>query len=135
VAGALYAYRIGNVVGDDFSFALALTFVLMVVVGGLGSRLGVILGATLFATLDTYLLEQVGPLRHATEFVFRTPNLAQYDAQFLGALGLLLTIVLNPGGIAQQIRPITNWLAGKPFSLHGDDETGPASVEGSSVRA
>lgn len=135
VAGALYAYRIGNVVGDDFSFTLSLTFVLMVVVGGLGSRLGVLLGASLFATLDTYLLEEVGFLHAATEFVFRTPNLAQYDAQFIGALGLLATIVLNPGGIAQQVQPITSWLSGRPFSLHGDRESGPAAVEGSSVRA
>lgn len=135
VAGALYAYRVGNVVGTDFNFLIALTFVLMVVVGGLGSRVGVILGATLFAVLDTYLLEDVGFLKDLTGLVFRTPNLAQFDAQFLGALGLLLTIVLNPGGIAQQIRPVTRWLAGKPFSLHGDTETGPAVVEGSSARA
>ncbi|MCW2666024.1 MAG: amino acid/amide transporter rane protein 2, family [Frankiales bacterium] len=135
IAGALYAYRIGNVTGDDFNFTLALTFVLMVVVGGLGNRLGVILGATLFAVLDGYLLEEVGFLHSFTEQIFRTPNLAQYDAQFLGALGLLLTIVLNPGGIAQQIQPFTRWLSGKPFSLHGDSESGPAAVEGSHVRA
>ncbi len=141
LAGALYAYRIGSVSGGDFNFALALTFVLMTVVGGTGNRLGVILGASLFAVLD-YLLENT-PIRNAEEFFvdllsgvgLSAGNIEQYDAQYIGALGLLLTLVLNPGGIAQQIRPLTRWLAGKPFSLHGDEDSGPGAVEGSSVRA
>ena len=140
LAGALYAYRVGNVVGSDFGFFLALTFVLMTVVGGLGNRVGVILGATLFAVLD-YLLE--GPLGFIeTGFVnggaflgFNQSNLEQYDVAFIGALGLLLTLVFNPGGIAQQNKPFFDWLSGKPFSLHGDKDSGPASVEGSSARA
>ncbi len=141
VAGALYAYRVGNVVGTDFGFFLALTFVLMTVVGGLGNRLGVILGATLFAVLD-YLLEEtfLNALERgfvsAGSFVgFNQNNLEQYDVAFIGALGLLLTLVFNPGGIAQQNKPFFDWLSGKPFSLHGDDETGPSAVEGSNVRA
>jgi branched-chain amino acid transport system permease protein len=40
VAGALLAYRVGIVTASGFGFDLALTFVLMTVVGGLGSRLG-----------------------------------------------------------------------------------------------
>lgn len=141
VAGALYAYRVENVVGTDFGFFLALTFVLMTVVGGLGNRLGVILGATLFAVLD-YLLEET--FLHALETGFVSAgtfvglnqnNLEQYDVAFIGALGLLLTLVFNPGGIAQQNKPFFDWLAGKPFSLHGHDESGPSAVEGSNVRA
>ncbi len=141
VAGALYAYRVGNVVGTDFGFFLALTFVLMTVVGGLGNRLGVILGASLFAVLD-YLLEET--FLHAIETGFvgagtflglNQNNLEQFDVAFIGALGLLLTLVFNPGGIAQQNKPFFDWLAGKPFSLHGDESSGPGAVEGSNVRA
>lgn len=140
VAGALYAYRVGNVVGTDFGFFLALTFVLMTVIGGLGNRIGVILGGTLFATLD-YLLE--GPLNFiesgfvsaGTFLSFNESNLEQFDVAFIGALGLLLTLVFNPGGIAQQNKPFFDWLAGKPFSLHGDKDAGPGAVEGSNVRA
>ena len=140
VAGALYAYRVGNVVGTDFGFFLALTFVLMTVVGGLGNRIGVILGGTLFAVLD-YLLE--GPLNiiergfvsGGSFFGLPQSNLEQYDVAFIGALGLLLTLVFNPGGIAQQNKPFFDWLSGKPFSLHGDKTSGPGAVEGSNVRA
>ena len=140
LAGALYAYRVGNVVGTDFGFFLALTFVLMTVVGGLGNRIGVILGGTLFAVLD-YLLE--GPLNilergfvsGGSALGFNVNNLEQFDVAFIGALGLLLTLVFNPGGIAQQNKPFFDWLAGKPFSLHGDKDSGPGAVEGSNARA
>jgi branched-chain amino acid transport system permease protein len=141
VAGALYAYRVENVVGTDFGFFLALTFVLMTVVGGLGNRLGVILGATLFAVLD-YLLEQTflnalerGFVSAGSFLGLNQNNLEQYDVAFIGAIGLLLTLVFNPGGIAQQNKPFFDWLAGKRFSLHGHDESGPGAVEGSNVRA
>lgn len=145
VAGALLAFRLGIVTGSGFGFFLALTFVLMTVVGGLGNRLGVILGSTLFASLD-FLLEDT--FLHAVEtgFVnvfeflgFAGPNVEQFDVQFIGAFLLLLTLVQFPGGIAQQNKAFFDWLAGKPFSvhtlLHPGKESGPGAVEGSSVRA
>jgi branched-chain amino acid transport system permease protein len=142
IAGALLAYRIGIVTASGLGFNLALTFVLMTVVGGLGSRLGVVLGASLFASLG-FLLDETW-VSHIQSFLVTVLSFGNESAKanvegsivaFIGALGLLLTIVLNPGGIAQQIRPITRWLSGKPFSLHEDKDAGPASAEGSSVRA
>ena len=133
VAGALFAYRVGLVVGSGFGFNLALTFVLMTVVGGLGSRVGVVLGAVLFASLG-YALDNTW-LHDATRFVFRFENAEQYLAGFIGALGLIVTLIQFPGGIGQQVSPITRWLSGKPFSLHHDKDAGPGAVEGSSVRA
>ena len=133
VAGALFAFRIGIVTSSGLGFNLALTFVLMTVVGGLGSRLGVILGATLFASLDFMLHETW--LKDVNDFVFRFENADQFVVGFIGALGLILTLVQYPGGIGQQIRPITRWLGGARFSLHDDKDSGPAAVEGSSVRA
>ena len=142
VAGALLAYRIGIVTASGLGFNLALTFVLMTVVGGLGSRLGVILGASLFASLD-FLLERTW-LHDVQEFLFgfagdsAQANLTQYAVGFLGALGLLLTIVQFPGGIGQQFRAFFDWTFGKPFDVHAlvhPQDDGPGTVEGSSVRA
>jgi branched-chain amino acid transport system permease protein len=133
IAGALYAYRIGIVTASGLGFNLALTFVLLTVVGGLGSRFGVVLGAMLFASLD-FLLHKTW-LHQVNDFVFRFDNAPQFAVGFIGALGLILTLVQFPGGLGQQVRPITRWLGGQRFRLHGDDEGGPAAVEGSSVRA
>lgn len=133
LAGALFAYRFENVTGEDFDFFLALTFVLMTVVGGLRSRVGVVIGSAFFALLE-YLLETIGPVHSLLEALFGEQKI-QFAPRLIGALLLLLTLIFNPGGIAQQLKPITRWLAGGRFTLHGDHDTGPGTVEGSSVRA
>jgi branched-chain amino acid transport system permease protein len=141
VAGAMFAYFSGSVVGTNFGFStfLFLTFVLMVVVGGAGSRVGVIVGSAFFGLID-YLLEFTPFKDFVVDPVFGLFGDAgvaaeQFAPQFIGASLLILTLIFNPGGIAQQLRPLTRWLSGKPFSLHGDDDAGPGAVEGSSVRA
>ena len=141
VGGAMFAYYSGSVIGTSFGFQtyLFLTFVLMVVVGGAGSRVGVVIGSAFFGLLD-YFLEETAIKGAVLDNVFGIFGEAgkaaeQFAPQFLGALLLILTLVFNPGGIAQQLRPLTRWLSGKPFSLHGGDDAGPAAVEGSSVRA
>lgn len=141
LAGAMFAYFSGSVVGTNFGFStfLFLTFVLMVVVGGAGSRVGVVVGSAFFGLID-YLLEFTpfkGAVIDPVFSLFGEAGIAaeQFAPQFLGALLLILTLIFNPGGIAQQLRPLTRWLSGKPFSLHGDDEAGPGAVEGSNVRA
>jgi branched-chain amino acid transport system permease protein len=137
VAGALFAFRIGIVTGSGFGFFLALTFVLMTVVGGLGNRIGVIMGSSFFAAIG-YILEDT-PVHVVEDFIFRTDNLQQFAPQFIGAFLLLVTLVLFPGGLAQQTKWALDWLSGKPFSLHtllhAGKESGPGTVEGSNVRA
>jgi branched-chain amino acid transport system permease protein len=114
IAGALMAHRKTIVVSVDFNFTMALTFVLMVAVGGLGSRAGVFMASFFFA---------VFPLA-ANQF-------SQYVSS-IGALLLLVTLTLNPGGIAQQIRPVTQWIAGHPFSMKHDE--GGVATGGAGVR-
>lgn len=146
IAGALLAYRIGIVTASGLGFTLALTFVLMTVVGGLGSRLGVILGASLFASLG-FLFERTW-LHGVQQFVVgflslgnagAKSNLQDFSVGFLGALGLLLTVVRFPGGLAQQFKAFFDWTFGKPFNVHDlvhpGKESGPGTGQGSSVRA
>jgi branched-chain amino acid transport system permease protein len=99
IAGSLFAHRRTVVVGVDFDFTRALTFVLMVVVGGLGSRPGIFIASAFFALF---------PL------VFNSWTIY---VPLIGAGLLLITLTLNPGGIAQQLKPLTDWVAGKPFHL------------------
>ena len=141
LAGALFAYRAENVTGEDYDFFLALTFVLMVVVGGLNSRFGVVAGALLFSPLGLdYVIEHFGFIH---DFLVHgagpVPGFGEQRIQFaprlIGAFLLLLTLLQFPGGIAQQLSPITRWMAGGRFSFHHDKDAGPGTVEGSSVRA
>jgi branched-chain amino acid transport system permease protein len=115
LAGALFASRRQIVVAADFGFATALLWVLMVVVGGLGSRLGVLIGSAFFA-LFPFLVQLIGPLNHFVE-----STLGRDPEEFtlvIGPLLALITMIQFPGGIAEQISPITRWLTGQKFTMH-----------------
>ncbi|HEX2027434.1 MAG TPA: branched-chain amino acid ABC transporter permease [Nitriliruptorales bacterium] len=104
LAGAYFAGIEQIVATADFGFTLSLTIVLMTVVGGLGSRPGVVQGAIVFAALPT-LLET------AHEQLAWWPRwLGSLWEPFVGALLLVLVLVFYPGGIAQQQAPLLRWL-------------------------
>ena len=130
LAGGLFAFQIGNVVSSPFNLGLALTFVLMAVVGGLGNRIGVIIGGAFFATIDTIL-----ELVH--EYVIIIPagwvgielghGLDPTLAPVIGAALLVLTLIQFPGGIGQQIAPIQLWIRGGKFDPHANKDASAAS--------
>ncbi len=124
LAGALYAFSSQEFNGSDYSFNLAIIFVLMTVVGGVGSPAGVIVGSIFFALLNS-LLPTLRPfVWFAHLFPTQTSaNILQFGPGFVGALLLLLTLTFNPGGIAQQIAPVARWLTGGRWRER-DDATG-----------
>lgn len=146
LAGGLFAYRSQIFAPQDFQdpngFALALLFVVLCVVGGLGNRLGVVVAGAFFAILNT-LLDKLFGIGFVKDALIHVPILNGYYgankaslAGLIGALLLLQTLIFNPGGIGGQLRPLSRWMTGQRFELHDSTaESGPASVEGSSVRA
>ncbi len=126
IAGSLLAFRAENVVSNDFNFANALLWVLMVVVGGLGNRTGVIIGSAFFA-LFPFLIVLIGPLEHfIRDTLGREPD---YFTIVIGAGLAILTIIQYPGGIGEQVSPITRWLGGKPFSMHPNGHHKPKAAK------
>jgi len=122
LAGALFASVEQVVTPVDFSFTLALTFVLMTVVGGLGVRSGVVQGGIFFAILPTLLDEA-----HANWHFFPFSSIDALWEPLIGAVLLILTLVAYPGGIAQQQEHLRRWLSFRPFHGH---ERSPETVAG-----
>ncbi|MCA1726821.1 MAG: hypothetical protein LC722_03940, partial [Actinobacteria bacterium] len=108
VGGTLYAFQTQFVSAAPFDFTLALTFVLMTVVGGLESRAGVIIGSAFFALFPLYMGDAFA--NSSNGLIAKLPD----ATPFIGAALLILTLIQFPGGIGQQIAPLTRWLAGKP---------------------
>jgi len=150
LAGGVFAFWTQQFSDKDFTaaagFNLALTFVVMVVVGGLANRGGVIAAAIFFALVSpsTQVLAWVfGELDKFFGLFGLHPDLGNfyfdhkfYISNLIGAVLLLQTVILNPGGLGQVIRPFARWFAGHKFTLHDPDgDGGVGAMEGSSVRA
>ncbi|MDQ3954387.1 MAG: branched-chain amino acid ABC transporter permease, partial [Actinomycetota bacterium] len=119
LAGSLLAFHTENVVSNDFQFQIALLWVLMVIVGGLGNRTGVVIGSAFFA-LFPELIKLAEPVENFLAETFnRDPEEIGIQLTLvLGPLLAVVTMVSFPGGIAEQISPLTRWLRGQKFSLH-----------------
>ncbi|MBI4635386.1 MAG: branched-chain amino acid ABC transporter permease [Candidatus Rokubacteria bacterium] len=111
VAGALFAYHRGFVSVEAFSFFLAIEYIAMIIIGGLGSELGAVLGAA-FVTLLPYGID-------AGVAALRLPGGAEFYLFPLkfGAFGLLMALFLifEPQGLAGIWRRVRNWFFLWPF--------------------
>jgi len=106
VAGALFAYQRAFVSVEAFGFFLAIEYIAMVIIGGLGSALGAVLGAA-FVTLLPYGID-------AAVSALRVPGGAEYYLFPLkfGAFGLLMAafLVFEPQGLVGIWRRARNWV-------------------------
>ena len=140
LAGALGVFLDERFSDNNYTFPLALLFVIMTVVGGTGSRVGVVLGSVFFAVQPALFAAFKSSDLFASLFG-RTPgpstvSFIDNGPGLVGAASLITTLIFFRGGLAQQLRPIIDWMAGHPFDRHaGRSAGGPAAVEGSSVRA
>src|SRR3954449_612894 len=139
LAGGVFAFWSQEFSDKDFTsvagFNLAITFVVMVVVGGLANRGGVIGAAIFFALVSPIspLLQWAAGQMHWGTFY---GNNKFHISNAIGAALLLQAVVRNPGGLGQVVRPFARWFGGHKFTLHDPDgDAGAGAMEGSSVRA
>ena len=111
VAGALFAFQRGFVSVEAFGFLLTIEYIAMIIIGGLGSALGAVLGAA-FVTLMPYAIDALVAglqLRAGAEYYL-------FPAKF-GAFGLLMALflVFEPQGLVGIWRRVRNWFLLWPF--------------------
>jgi branched-chain amino acid transport system permease protein len=111
VAGALFAYYRGFVSVEAFSLFLSIQYVAMVIIGGMGSILGAVLGAA-FVTLFPYLIEaSMGALPNADRYssLIYAVNYAAFG------LVMVLFLVFEPLGLVGIWRRIRDWIVLWPY--------------------
>jgi branched-chain amino acid transport system permease protein len=103
LAGSLYAHQVRYLAPDDFTFWKSIEFLFMVVIGGVGSLFGAVLGAAFVVLLPEWLRE-IGDYRMlvfgaliVTAMLFGTGGLAG----FLRAIGRGLSAVLRRTAVRQ----------------------------------
>ena len=119
-----------NYIGNAYT-SHTLLFVVMVVVGGLGKRGGVVLASIFFSLVDiitSFVFDQIG------QADFYQAN-ASYLPGLIGGVLLLQTVIQNPGGLGSAVAPVARWLAGGKFEVHHGGDGGIATADGSATRA
>jgi branched-chain amino acid transport system permease protein len=106
LAGALYAVWL-RYVGPDTSLSMEIMIdiLLMVVIGGMGTMYGAVVGATLFVLAQNYLQNLMGAASELTSALPLLPDLLNADRWLLW-LGVLfiLSVYFFPTGIVGRLR-------------------------------
>uniref|UniRef100_UPI003561B0D5 branched-chain amino acid ABC transporter permease n=1 Tax=Actibacterium sp. TaxID=1872125 RepID=UPI003561B0D5 len=106
LAGSLFAIWL-RYVGPDttLSFEIMLDILLMVVIGGMGTMYGAVVGVTLFVLAQNYLQNLMGVASEATSGLPLIPDLLNPDRWLLW-LGVLfiLSVYFFPTGIVGRLR-------------------------------
>ena len=114
VAGALVAYNLRAVTHEAFGVDLTIQYLTMIIIGGLGSLPGCLLGAAFVVLLPTVIRDQlVTPAKDAI------PRIAEYYAfvqQAMFGLLIIFFIILEPDGIYRIWIRVRNAIKRWPFS-------------------
>jgi branched-chain amino acid transport system permease protein len=105
VAGALYAYYLGTVSYENFGINFAIQFIAMIIIGGMGSLGGAIVGAILWVVLPSVITGFVTQAQDSVPWLYQflvngKPQLVQL---IFGVL-VIVFLIWAPGGIADLVR-------------------------------
>jgi len=116
VTGVLYTYYLGIANYEQFQLTVSIDYLAMIIIGGLGSILGSILGAifvTLLPILTRWFLEDFGWLFFSqADLLNAIPNLRLI---MFGGL-IIFFLVVEPEGLNRLWRNIRNYFRVWPFS-------------------
>lgn len=117
MAGALYAYYMTNVTSEFFNMNFAIQFIAMIIIGGMGSLGGSLVGAAVWLLLPSVITGFAAGAGDSSGFVGRllTDSKPQLVNLVFGTLVIVL-LIFAPGGVAglgRQLRGLFN-LKAKP---------------------
>ena len=124
LAGVVYAAKLTLISPDEFNFSVSVTILAAIVLGGMGSLLGVLLGGVLLALLNFLILPQATNLVHALGQALHVCFLQGLDFtnyRFMIYGGILVFVMLfRPEGLIPS--------ASRRAELHAEQEAGPAAA-------
>jgi len=100
IAGALLAHWIGFLNAEQFSLTESILYIGMIIIGGLGTTLGPILGVVFLRLLQQLLTTEVVPFLESS--VALPAGFATGVAPMLFGLVIILFLILEPRGLAHR---------------------------------
>jgi branched-chain amino acid transport system permease protein len=101
LAGAFLAAYLNTVNADQFEFSFSIFVLAMVILGGIGSIWGVVVGAVTLSYIDTYFIP--GPFHDLPSKVGLHFDLTELSFGIFGFL-LVIMMVLRPQGLIPERR-------------------------------
>ena len=96
IAGALYAYLLGLISPDHFTFNQSILYIAMIIVGGMGTVLGSIIGAIFMVLLPEVLNAVSGPI--ASAYPGFSPRIGAIAVIVYGMV-IILFLIFEPDGL------------------------------------
>ena len=114
MAGALYAYYLTNVTAEFFGIQFAIQFIAMIIIGGMGSLAGSLVGAAVWLLLPSIITGFASQAGDSTGLVHRmlVDNKPQLVQIIFGMLVILL-LMFAPGGLAGIGRKLRDRIAAR----------------------
>jgi len=112
LAGAVYAHKLGYISPEQFDITLSIEFLIMVIIGGLGSIHGAVFGAIFVVVLPQLIILAKPLLPH---FIADQPIL---DAAAFGVL-VILFVMFEPSGLNGYWTRLKAWFDLFPFYRPG----------------
>jgi ABC-type branched-subunit amino acid transport system permease subunit len=110
IAGVFHASKLGTVAPSDFNYTDSVIYLAMVVIGGLGSIPGVIVGAVVVYSIDQFILAQLDTLAsnpgnalHIINVWFPTFTFSSVRDLLFGAT-LIIIMIYRPEGLIPSAR-------------------------------
>jgi branched-chain amino acid transport system permease protein len=101
ISGALLAHWIGFLNAEQFSLTESILYIGMIIIGGLGTTLGPILGVVFIRLLQQVLTVELVPLLEKT-FTALPAGFATGVTPMLFGLAIVLFLILEPRGLAHR---------------------------------
>ncbi len=117
IGGALYGHYLGFVSAEGFTLMMSVQFLAMIIIGGLGSVQGALLG-TIFIVLLPEVLEATVSLIGSTGLMDAgtlVENLAYFKEMAVG-LVIILFLIFEPDGLAHRWKQIKSYWKFYPFA-------------------
>lgn len=108
VAGVMFGHLSRFVNSESFSYSRSLMLVIIVVIGGLGSRVGVLISSLFYALFPVLVIEWFGEGFRGWDLI-------------LGAVLLMYTLAKHPGGLAEAIQEARHKKEVKEARRHQED--------------
>ncbi|MFW6145492.1 MAG: branched-chain amino acid ABC transporter permease, partial [bacterium] len=109
IAGGLWAYHVNSISPEHFPLWLSIRYIAMVIIGGLGSRIGAIFGAA-FVILIPEVLSAIASLVHLDVGVLSSLQ------QIVFGMLIILFLIVEPDGLAELWSRIKKYWKLWPYS-------------------